>query len=81
MNDYQFKALMEKLEEIRCGIIDVENIGVSVTPCERHSCCNCGNASCPLNSVNCSKFEPISPRGDISLKSGMTYTEGGAYHE
>jgi hypothetical protein len=51
MNDYQFKALMEKLEEIRCGIIDVENIGVSVTPCERHSCCNCGNASCPLFKV------------------------------
>jgi hypothetical protein len=29
-----------------------------ITPCERHSCCNCGNVSCPLNSVNCHKFVP-----------------------
>lgn len=27
-----------------------------ITPCERHSCCNCVNVSCPLNGVNCSKF-------------------------
>jgi hypothetical protein len=29
-----------------------------IMPCERHSCCNCGNVSCPLNGVNCSKFVP-----------------------
>ena len=26
--------------------------------CERNSCCNCGNVSCPLSGVNCSKFVP-----------------------
>jgi hypothetical protein len=29
-----------------------------IMSCERRSCCNCGNVSCPLNGVNCSKFVP-----------------------
>ncbi|MDD5006394.1 MAG: hypothetical protein PHS93_10005 [Candidatus Omnitrophica bacterium] len=28
-----------------------------IMPCERHSCCNCGNTLCPLYGVNCSKFK------------------------
>jgi hypothetical protein len=26
--------------------------------CKMHSCCNCGNAECPMFGVNCSKFIP-----------------------
>jgi hypothetical protein len=29
-----------------------------ITPCERHSCCNCGNTACPMYGVNCHKFVP-----------------------
>lgn len=29
-----------------------------ITPCERHSCCNCGNSACVMHGVNCHKFVP-----------------------
>jgi hypothetical protein len=29
-----------------------------IMPCERHSCCNCGNSACVLHGINCHKFIP-----------------------
>jgi len=29
-----------------------------IMPCERHSCCNCGNSACVMHGVNCHKFIP-----------------------
>jgi hypothetical protein len=31
---------------------------MQITPCERRSCCNCGNSACTMHGVNCHKFIP-----------------------
>lgn len=49
MTDKQFKELMAKLEEIRCGIVDVENLLAPTEPIEigvvEFPECNCEEKS------------------------------------
>lgn len=61
----QFNSFRKRARKLRdkiraaaekTNVIVQPSPNTQIMPCERHSCCNCGNSACAMHGVNCSKF-------------------------